>query len=108
MVIVVMGGQYRVNGCNSKRVVDDGRSPEIRLCHTAAGHIPHLMKRVHLLRFLRPFSIAKPQIDGNIRFIFCFDPESGTADPPHRKGSRLYLLLVDLFIQPCPPFRKRA
>ena len=106
VVIVIVRGQHRIHICHRKGVKDDGRRTKVGLSHTATGHISHLMERVHFLFLLGPLSIAKPEINGNVRVAFRLDPQAGTANPPHGNCAGLNDLSVNLFIEPSTPLRK--
>ena len=106
MIVMIMGRQYGVNLANGERIEHERRGAQVRLQFLHPCHPLHLMAGFHQWIAVALLAGAAPEIDADVGAAFGFQPDAGTAQPPHGEGAGRNLLLLNLFIQPATPFRK--
>ena len=108
VVLVIVGGDHRVQLFYRKGVQHMGDGPQVGLQLAAAAHVGHLVPLCHQLARPGALAVAGPKIHAQVAAALALDPHAGAAQPPHGHVARSDDLLFDLLIQPGAPFRKCA
>ncbi|MNP48629.1 hypothetical protein D3C76_1427620 [compost metagenome] len=108
VIVMIVGCQHGIDLTDGERIEDKRRGAQVRLQLLHPRHTLHLMPFLHQRITVALLAGPAPEVDTDIRATLGFQPDPGTAQPPHGKGAWRNLLLFNLFIQPGSPFREGA
>ncbi|MPN34421.1 hypothetical protein SDC9_181914 [bioreactor metagenome] len=108
VIVMIVRGQHRIDLTNGKRIKNKRRGAQVWLQLLHPCHALHLVTGFHQRVTVTLFARAAPEIDADVSPAFRLQPNSGTAEPPHRESTWCDLFLLDLFIQPASPLRECA
>ncbi|MNI71130.1 hypothetical protein D3C73_1269880 [compost metagenome] len=98
MIVMIVRGENGIDLANSERIENKRRGAQVWLEFLHACHTLHLMACFHQWITVALLACSAPKINADVSPAFRFQPNSGTAQPPHRKGAWCNLFLFDLFV----------
>jgi hypothetical protein len=106
VVAVVVGGQERVELAYRERIDRAHCVAQVRLQRLGADRPPVLVVRRHLAHALGRLAALDPEVGAEVGAAFALEPDAGAAEPPHGEGAGCDDGLLDLLVEPGPPFRE--